>query len=60
MLPQLVLRHWFGSASRSPAYAAWWKAILIRVGGRARTRLFICAGPTLYAIYTYQRGAQRP
>ena len=30
MLPQLVLRHWFGSASRSPTYAACWKAILIR------------------------------
>jgi hypothetical protein len=34
MLPQLVLRHWFGSASRSPTYACW-KAILMRVGGRS-------------------------
>ena len=29
-------------------------------GGRDRARLFICAGHTLYAIYTNQRGAQRP
>src|SRR5512132_1629749 len=35
MLPQLVLRHWFGSASRSPTYDACWKAILMRVGGRS-------------------------
>jgi gluconolactonase len=29
-------------------------------GGRARSRLFICASHTLYTIYTNQRGAQRP
>jgi gluconolactonase len=29
-------------------------------GGRHRSRLFICASHTLYAIYTNQRGAQRP
>jgi gluconolactonase len=29
-------------------------------GGRQRSRLFICAAHTLYAIYTNQRGAQRP
>lgn len=29
-------------------------------GGRNRCRLFICAGETLYAIYTNQRGAARP
>jgi len=29
-------------------------------GGRSRSRLFICASQTLYAIYTNQRGAQRP
>jgi gluconolactonase len=29
-------------------------------GGRYRSRLFICASQTLYAIYTNQRGAQRP
>ena len=29
-------------------------------GGRNRARLFICASHTLYAIYTNQRGAQRP
>jgi gluconolactonase len=29
-------------------------------GGRNRSRLFICASHTLYAIYTNQRGAQRP
>jgi gluconolactonase len=29
-------------------------------GGRNRCRLFICASHTLFAIYTNQRGAQRP
>lgn len=29
-------------------------------GGRCRSRLFICASHALYAIYTNQRGAQRP
>jgi gluconolactonase len=29
-------------------------------GGRHRSRLFICAGQTLFAIYTNQRGAQTP
>ena len=29
-------------------------------GGRCRSRLFICASQTLFAIYTNQRGAQRP
>ncbi len=29
-------------------------------GGRNRSRLFLCASHTLYAIYTNQRGAQRP
>ena len=29
-------------------------------GGRERSRLFICAGRALYAIYVNQRGAQRP
>ncbi|MHB8563553.1 MAG: SMP-30/gluconolactonase/LRE family protein [Acidiferrobacteraceae bacterium] len=29
-------------------------------GGRNRSRLFICASHTLYAIYVNQRGAQRP
>ncbi|MBK8175477.1 MAG: SMP-30/gluconolactonase/LRE family protein [Rhodospirillales bacterium] len=29
-------------------------------GGRCRSRLFICASHTLFAIYTNQRGAQRP
>ena len=29
-------------------------------GGRNRSRLFICAAHTLYAIYTNQRGAQWP
>ncbi|HEX5463320.1 MAG TPA: SMP-30/gluconolactonase/LRE family protein [Burkholderiales bacterium] len=29
-------------------------------GGRNRSRLFICASHTLYAIYTNCRGAQRP
>jgi gluconolactonase len=29
-------------------------------GGRNRSRLFICASHTLYAIYTNQRGAERP
>jgi gluconolactonase len=29
-------------------------------GGRCRSRLFICASHTLYAIYTNQRGAARP
>jgi len=29
-------------------------------GGRNRSRLFICASHTLYAIYTNKRGAQRP
>jgi gluconolactonase len=29
-------------------------------GGRNRAQLFICASHTLYAIYTNQRGAQRP
>ncbi|MGA8381892.1 MAG: SMP-30/gluconolactonase/LRE family protein [Stellaceae bacterium] len=29
-------------------------------GGRDRSRLFICASHTLFAIYTNQRGAERP
>jgi gluconolactonase len=29
-------------------------------GGRNRARLFLCAAHTLFAIYTNQRGAQRP
>jgi gluconolactonase len=29
-------------------------------GGRSRSRLFICASHTLYALYTNQRGAARP
>ena len=29
-------------------------------GGRNRSRLFICASHTLYALYTNQRGATRP
>ncbi len=29
-------------------------------GGRNRSRLFICASQTLYAIYVNRRGAQRP
>lgn len=29
-------------------------------GGRGRSRLFICASHTLYAIYLNRRGAQRP
>ena len=29
-------------------------------GGRNRSRLFICASHTLFAIYINQRGAQRP
>jgi gluconolactonase len=29
-------------------------------GGRKRSRLFICASHTLYALYTNQRGAARP
>lgn len=29
-------------------------------GGRNRSRLFLCASHTLYAIYTNARGAQRP
>lgn len=29
-------------------------------GGRQRSRLFICASQTLYAIYVNRRGAQRP
>jgi gluconolactonase len=29
-------------------------------GGRNRSRLFICASRTLFAIYTNQRGAERP
>lgn len=29
-------------------------------GGRNRSRLFICASHTLFAIYTNQRGAERP
>jgi gluconolactonase len=29
-------------------------------GGRNRSRLFICASHTLYAIYTNQRGAVSP
>ncbi|MEO9189690.1 MAG: SMP-30/gluconolactonase/LRE family protein [Acetobacteraceae bacterium] len=29
-------------------------------GGRNRSRLFLCASHTLYAIYINQRGAQRP
>ncbi|HUO93509.1 MAG TPA: SMP-30/gluconolactonase/LRE family protein [Rhizomicrobium sp.] len=29
-------------------------------GGRNRSRLFLCAGTTLYAIFTNKRGSQRP
>jgi gluconolactonase len=29
-------------------------------GGRSRSRLFFCASQALFAIYTNQRGAQRP
>jgi gluconolactonase len=29
-------------------------------GGRNRSRLFVCASHTLYALYTNQRGAARP
>jgi gluconolactonase len=29
-------------------------------GGRNRSRLFICASHTLFAIFTNQRGALRP
>lgn len=29
-------------------------------GGRCRSRLFICASQSLFAVYTNQRGAQRP
>ena len=29
-------------------------------GGRCRSRLFLCASQALFAIYTNQRGAQRP
>ncbi|MGZ9086210.1 MAG: SMP-30/gluconolactonase/LRE family protein, partial [Rhodoplanes sp.] len=29
-------------------------------GGRCHNRLFICASAALFAIYTNQRGAQRP
>ena len=29
-------------------------------GGRNRSRLFMCASHTLYAVYTNQRGAERP
>jgi gluconolactonase len=32
----------------------------ITFGGRGRSRLFICASQTLYAIYVNKRGAQRP
>ncbi len=32
----------------------------VAFGGRNRARLFICGGHTLFAIYTNQRGAQRP
>jgi gluconolactonase len=32
----------------------------IAFGGRNRSRLFICAGTCLYAIYTNTRGAERP
>jgi gluconolactonase len=32
----------------------------VAFGGRNRSRLFICASHTLYAIYTNQRGAARP
>jgi len=32
----------------------------IAFGGRNRSRLFICAGQTLYAIFTNVRGAARP
>jgi gluconolactonase len=32
----------------------------VTFGGRNRSRLFICAGRTLYAIYINKRGAQRP
>lgn len=32
----------------------------ITFGGRYRSRLFICASQALFAIYTNQRGAQRP
>ncbi len=29
-------------------------------GGRNRSRLFLCASQTLYAIYVNRRGAQTP
>jgi gluconolactonase len=32
----------------------------VAFGGRNRSRLFICSGRTLFAIYTNKRGAQRP
>ena len=32
----------------------------VTFGGRNRSRLFICASHTLFAIYTNQRGAERP
>ncbi len=32
----------------------------ITFGGRYHSRLFICASQALYAVYTNQRGAQRP
>jgi gluconolactonase len=32
----------------------------VTFGGRYRSRLFICASHTLYALYTNQRGAARP
>jgi gluconolactonase len=36
------------------------KVANLTFGGRCRSRLFMCASQTLYAIYTNQRGAQRP
>ncbi len=32
----------------------------VTFGGRDRAQLFICASHTLYAVFTNQRGAQRP
>jgi gluconolactonase len=37
-----------------------WTVSNITFGGRYRSRLFICASETLFAIYTNKRGAQRP
>jgi gluconolactonase len=37
-----------------------WRVANLTFGGRARSRLFICASQTLLAIYLNVRGAQRP